>query len=279
MRASIRATRLVLPLLLVAAVPTPLAAESPPPISASRQQADVLVHKMIAAYGGMERWNAVRSATFTLRDLAYGLGTGKPVVAETRQFFSKDPRPMLRIDLRIGPHEHSKMFDGLEAWMTIDGELIRKGQAVYGRIREAAKNTMLWLSFPFNLVQPGTRVDYLGDARFMGMDTYVLQVSWAAQHAINPDDVYRFYVNKLTHLVVREVFFLHGESENRIETLYGDYRGVGGLVKDHLREIVASADGRKLQRIEIEDLRFGLDLPEDLFRKPPDPMLVPSPQE
>lgn len=271
--------RLALAAALIFTPAVPVRAQTVEAPTPSQARARELVQQMIAAYGGMERWNAVRSASFTLRDLIYGVGSGKPVVSETRHAFAKDPRPMLRIDLSAGGNQHTKVFDGLEAWIAIDGQLVRKGQATYRRIRDAAKNTILWLSFPFNLVQPGTHVDYVGETRFMGMDTYVLQVSWDDEHAMNPDDIYRFYVNRTTHLLVREIYFLHGESENRIETLYGDYRAVNGLVKDHLREIVASSDGRKLQRIEIENLRFGMQLPPELFRKPPDPMLTATPPD
>ena len=270
------ATRTVIIAALLAAVAIPLHGQEE---SASRKQALELVQKMIAAYGGMERWNSVRSVSFTLRNFAYGLGQGKPVVSKTDQWFTKDPRPMLRIDLPLGKQVHTKVFDGLEAWMAIDEKLIHKGQQVYGRIRATAKNTMLWAAFPYNLVLPGTRIDYLGEKQVLGMDTYVLQVSWNTTHAVNPDDIYRFYVSKLTHLMIREVFFLHGESENFVETLYGDYRAVNGLVKDHLRTIVASADGRQLQRIEIENLRFASAAQPELFRKPRDPMLDATPYD
>lgn len=237
-----------------------------------------LVHEMIAAYGGMERWNALRDAVFQVRDLDYS-HVGKPVVVETSYYFRKDPRPTMRIDSEHNGNLHTKVFDGLEAWIALDGALLHRSPGTYARLRDAAKNLTLWLSFPFSLVEPGTRVDYLGETRFMGVDTYVLQVSYGPDRAIHGDDIYRFYLNPVTHLLLREEYFLHGEAENLIETIYGDYRNVQGLVKDHLREIVSSANGKTLQRIEIEGLRFGVGLPDELFRKPPDPLAVAAPVE
>lgn len=246
----------------------------------AQRRAPEIVRQMIAAAGGMERWNAVRDASFVLRDTAFGVTAGKPLVTAIQTSFSKDPRPMLRIDVHYAKNIHTKVFDGLEAWLAIDGLLVHKGESTYRRIRDASRTTMLWIAYPFNLVDPGTEVEYLGTDRVVGQEVDLLQVRFGeASQNVVADDVYRYAVNRLTHLTVREDYFVRGEAENRVETLYGDYRNVNGLVKDHLREIVSSTDGRVLQRIEIDGLRFGDFLPPDHFRKPPDPMALDIPRE
>ena len=113
----------------------------------------------------------------------------------------------------------------------------------------------------------------------MGVDTYVLQVSWAPDRAVEPDDIHRFYVNKVTLLLLREEHFLHGRAEARAELMHGDYRSVRGILKDHLREIVSPVDGRAMQRIEVEDLRLGANLPADLFERPVPPAQIELPVE
>jgi hypothetical protein len=96
---------------------------------------------------------------------------------------------------------------------------------------------------------------------------------------VSRDDLRRFTVSRRTHRTLREEYFLRGEKENKVETVYGDYRDVGGILKDHLREIVSSVNGRVLQRIEVHDLVFGEHVPRDRFRKPPGPIPSDSPRE
>ena len=239
-----------------------------------------IVRRMIAAAGGMERWNSVRDATFSVRHLAYGSEGGKPLVTVNHIAFTKDPRPMLRVEIPFRKSTQVKVFDGTEAWVVVDGLLLHRSAETYGRIRDAAKDMVFWLTLPFNLVHPSTQVEHLGRSRFMGVEVDVIQVSFRDDTlATHADDRYRFSVDKLTHLVVREEYFLHGDPDARMETLYGDYRAVNGIVKDHVREIVTSPEGERLHRVEVEVLRFGVTLPPTLFRKPADPMAAETPSE
>lgn len=263
-------------MLIVAGLIAPTPAEG----SSSGDVAQEIVHRMIAASGGMERWNSFRDATFLVRTAIYNLGEGRPYVTVSRLEFTKDPRPMVRVETRANNTLRVQVFDGRESWTSVDGILLHKGKNAYRRIHDAAKSTIFWVTFPFNLVDPAVDVEYLGGTRFMGIDVEVLQVSFRdGSLALHPDDIYRFYINKTTHLVIRGEYFRHGNPEIRMETLYGDYRTVQGLVKDHLREIVSTEAGEKKHRTEIDELRFGVNLSPELFRMPPDPMSLETPLE
>jgi hypothetical protein len=227
---------------------------------------------MIAASGGMDRWNAIRDASFVLQTSAFDVGPGGLLVSTIQTSFTKSPRPMLRLDVPHGKSIQTKVFDGLEAWMAIDGVLLPRGDSTYRRIRDSARMYFLWIAFPFNLVDPGTTVEHLGTGVVAGVDVDFLQVRFGDQSgAVSTEDLYRFAVSRSTHLTVKEEYFLRGENENKVETLYSDYREVAGIRKDHLREIVSSLNGRPLQRIEVQDLKFGDHLGRELFHKPPDP--------
>ena len=121
-----------------------------------------IVRRMIAAAGGMERWNSVRDATFSVRHLAYGSQGGRPLVTVNHIAFTKDPRPMLRVEIPFRKSTQVKVFDGTEAWVVVDGLLLHRSAETYDRIRDAAKDMVFWLTLPFNLVHPATQVEYLG---------------------------------------------------------------------------------------------------------------------
>ena len=269
---------ILLPLLLpvLAATPPPGSGEGPdqhPTASTSRLRGEELAREMIAAAGGLERWRTVRDLTFTLRERIYPGGSGKPFPSTSRNAFTRDPLPMLRVDVASSKNVHTRAYDGTEAWIAMDGVLRHQGSGTHQRVREAAKLTILWITFPFHLIEPGVRVEYIGTASVLGSEADVLQVTFQDDRlAVNPDDIFRYHVNRLTHLVMRDEYFEHGYPGGRVETMHGDHRTVSGLVKDHLREVL-SPDGMKvLQRIELHELRFDTDLPRELFQKPPDPL-------
>ena len=251
-----------------------LCAEGPLPgvTDAARARGAEVAREMIAAAGGMERWNAIRDASFALRTTAFNTGPTGSLVTSIQAEFTKSPRPTLRLDVPQGKSIQTKVFDGLEAWMAVDGVLLQRGDATYRRIRDSARMYFLWIAFPFNLVDPGTTVEHLGTGVVSGQEVDLLQVRFGEESGtVATDDLRRFAVSRLTHLTVKEEYFLRGERENKVETVYGDYHEVAGVLKDHLREIVSSVDGRPLQRIEVHDLQLGEHLARDRFRKPAGP--------
>ena len=236
-------------------------------------RAQQIIHRMIAAYGGMERWNSLRDASFVIRNLRYDLRPGRPVVSSTHIQFTKDPRPMIRLESHYQTTVIAKVYNGNDAWIASDGYELDRGNGARAQIRSRGKDMIFWVSFPFNLVNPSVRADYLGTTQLMGSAVDVLQVKFTDDSiAVRADDIYRFYVNRLTHLLLKEEHFIHGRTETSFEILYGDYRAVNGLVKDYIREVVNTATGAKKQRAEIEDLRFGSHLSRELFEKPPHPL-------
>lgn len=277
-----RRLRLIAPLLVLATRVSSLPAGIPPPdgSDAARDRGTALVREMITAAGGLERWNAIRDASFVLRTTAFDADPSGSRVTSIQARFTKAPRPMLRVDFPDGKNIQTKVFDGLEAWLAIDGVLLRRGDSTYRRIRDSARKYFLWIGFPFNLVDAGTTFEYLGTEGVVGQEVEILQVRFGEPSGtVSLDDLYRFAVSRLTHLTVREEYFLRGERENLVETLYSDYRAEAGIVKDHVREIVSSVNQRPLQRIEVQKLQFGDHLARDLFRKPTDPMTEALPRE
>ena len=241
-------------------------------------EADLLVRKMIAASGGMERWNSIRDVTFTLRNIFYDVGD-KPLVSDQEMSVTKDPRSMVRADVRHGGNIHSKIYDGANGWAALDGILLDKGKATSERVRDVCKSLLFWFEFPFNLVHPSVRLEYLGAVHQMGAHVDVLQVTFRdTSLAVHADDVYRFYVNRLTHLVTKEEYYPNG-GDRVLEYLWGDYRLVNGLMRDHVRDIVSIENRHRYQRLEVRDLRLGVEVPRHRFRRPPDPDELNTPQE
>jgi hypothetical protein len=237
----------------------------------ARTRGQRLVRQMIASSGGMERWNSVRDSTFVLRTVLYDV-SDKPFV--TRQAFSitKDPRPMIRVDVRQLGNVHTKVWNGVESWMAVDGEPIERDKGMMSRIRESAKGIYFWFGFPFLLMDPSVEVEHLGVERLFGAELEVLQVTFKDTRITTfANDIYRYYVNPATHLVVKEDYYMRGNTERPMEFFWGDYRSVAGFVVPHVRELVSTRTERRFQRLELKELRFGVGLTEDLFRKPEPP--------
>ena len=202
-----RRPRLVFLVLAHAAAGIGLVAQGLAPDAAdpARERGAAVAQAMIAAAGGMDRWNAIRDASFVLRTTAFDTGPTGSLITSIQTTFTKVPRPMLRVDFPHGKSIQTKVFDGLEAWMAIDGVLLRRGDATYRRIRDSARTYFLWISFPFNLVDPGTTVEHLGTGLVSGQEVDFVQVRFGDQSGtVSTDDLYRFAVSRLTHLTVKE---------------------------------------------------------------------------
>jgi hypothetical protein len=168
---------------------------------------------------------------------------------------------------------HSKVFNGVESWMAVDGVPVERGQGMMDRIRESAKGIYFWFGFPFLLMDPSVEVEHQGVERLFGVQLEVLQVTFRDNSlTTNASDVYRYYINPTTHLVVKEDYLMEGNAERPMEFFWGDYRSVAGFVVPHVRELVSTRTERRFQRLELVDLRFDVGLSKEQFRKPAPPL-------
>ena len=87
----------------------------------SEERGLLLAQRMIAAYGGIERWNAVRDGSFVFRVLDYHKTYGKPRVVRTRYSFTKDPELVVRMDVGQASSEHGRFYSEEDIWITVNG--------------------------------------------------------------------------------------------------------------------------------------------------------------
>ena len=226
-----------------------------------------LVRQMIAAAGGMERWNTMRDATFVVRDVQPG-PSSRTSITIRRVMVTKDPVPMVRIDVPRGRSLHSAVFDGERVWLAEDGILQEHHPEEDARIRDDAKRAYYWFSFPFLLVDPSVVVKHRGTVRVQGGEKEVVEVSFRDDSvAVHAQEVHRYYVDPGTQLVIKEDYFSAGGGAPT-EIVWGDYRMVDGFVKDHVRETVPS-EGRGIsRRLEVADIHLGAGVSPGNFREP-----------
>ena len=236
------------------------------PRTAEDARARKLVRQMIAAAGGMERWNTMRDATFVVREVQ-AAPTSKTSITIRRVMVTKDPVPMVRIDIPRGRSIRSMGFDGERVWLAADGILQEHDPEADARIRESAKRVYYWFSFPFLLVDPSVVVEHRGTVWVQGGEKEVIEVTFRDDSvAVHAQDMHRYYVDPDTHLVIKEDYFHAGDGA-RTEIVWGDYRLVDGFVKDHVRETVSS-EGRAARRLEVADIHLGAGVPQVSFREP-----------
>lgn len=226
-----------------------------------------LVRQMIAAAGGMERWNSMRNATFVVREV-HTHPTSRASITIRRVMITKDPVPMVRIVTPRGRSLQTAVFDGEQIWLAVDGILQEHGPETDARVRNDAKRAYYWFSFPFLLVDPSVVVRHRGTVQLQSGEKEVIEVTFRDDSvAVHAQDMHRYYVDPGTHLVAKEEYSHAGDRGAPTQIVWGDYRLVDGFVKDHVREMVPSP-GRAAKRLEVADMELGVGVSPGSFRRP-----------
>lgn len=142
-------------------------------------------------------------------------------------------------------------FDGTTGWGSMMGGPAQD-QTAQLKASQAYGDHVLRLAG-----QPGWTVRPLPDADVDGKKTQVLEVADADGHAT------RFYLDPESHLILKTA---HEEGGETTETLYADYRSVGGVQVAHKTTVFQN--GTKAAEITFTEVQVNPDVDPAVFKKP-----------
>ena len=175
-----------------------------------------LIGEMVAASGGLERYQQLKDVeyTYTYRDVA----TGKQDISLERYVYEGELSWAKYTEHTQGvfpeqPKEVLQGYDGRSAWVSLNGELLSDPQAI-GMARFLRKTNFYWLNMMYKLLDPGTQYEQKADRTVKGIDYKVVEVSFGADVG-DAQDTYLLYLNPETKLVDQFLFtvmeFNHAE--------------------------------------------------------------------
>ncbi|WP_084523912.1 hypothetical protein [Adhaeribacter aquaticus] len=162
----------------------------------SDAKAILLADSVMAAQGGRQNWDATRYIAwnfFNNRQLLWDKFTGDVRVENLKD----DTKTLVNINTGKG-----KVFrNGAEVTQPDSlAKYLQKG-------KEAWINDSYWLVMPYKLKDSGVTLKYLGEEKLTtGPETHVLQLTYE-NVGVTPENKYKVYVDKNTHLVAQWAFF------------------------------------------------------------------------
>jgi outer membrane lipoprotein-sorting protein len=246
--------------------------------SASAETADEIIAKHIAAIGGADKLEAVKTERL--------VGTMKMGGAAEQPFILELARPnRMRMVVTIDGKRNIQVFDGKNGWASmpsqgVDGPQLLPVEAARRMEEQADIDGLL-----FDYAAKGRTVRYVGALDVGGVPTHELELT------LKSGDVLNLYLDAKTYLLVRQAGTIEADDED-IDTVttFGDYRAVDGLMIAHSisSRTADSPSGSvmKISKVEInpniDDGRFfgpeARPSSPEQPSKPAEPARPPQPQ-
>lgn len=222
---------------------------------ATAQTIDEIVARHLAARGGAERWQAIRSVRMTGRAIA---GPGREALV-TREI----KRPgRVRTEFTFQGITGVFAYDGKRGWQVSPLTGIVEPQAL-GPENTLAALEQADMEGPLaGARKKGSTLALIGRETVAGREAYRIRVTpttGASQDQFLDVETYLLVRTEST----REV---RGRAV-QLETTFGDYRTVGGLVVPHSLEIGARGRPERV-RISVETVELNAPIDDGRFRAP-----------
>lgn len=217
--------------------------------------AEGLLAKCIAAYGGRERVNSIRTYRVETHNTLW-LSRQKVQLAVTETVSLPD-RTRQVMDLPGG--ERTQVLNGEEGWLKIGAEV--------GPLPNAEKREMQRGLFreTLNLLHKGARGEFTlkvhGKETYEGRTLHILNIKNADGDFVN------LHIDADTFLPIKKSY--RGSAEAGLATLeeiYSDYRDVDGLMWPFRIEVYAN--GRLFIESSVRDLELNPEIGPEVFCKP-----------
>lgn len=216
------------------------------------QDIDKIIAKHIEAHGGQEAWDAIENMKIK------GLYTG---YSETKSFESYKAKPDLYFsDYWLGQHPMLEAYDGKNAWCTnpwfgFDWPYLAS---------EAETNTILFraeMCTPFlNYKEKGHEVELLGEEEVEGVKAYKIKVKR------NTGVEETWFLNAETYLeMICNTTWQDFTYPQPGEFYFDDFQKIGDIVLPFYSEVTF---GTRYHVVEIQNIDFNTELPEDIFKFP-----------
>jgi outer membrane lipoprotein-sorting protein len=231
-----------------------------PALSAS---ADEILRKSIEASGGRKKLSAIRSLKITGKMITPPISEGggpnlkQETAAMPTTIWVKRPA-FVRMEMTVGAETMVHIFDGIKAWSTkpgsnsfeeLSGDVLErliagllKGMSEFGRPLEFYRDSNLPL-------------ETIGSERLESREVYKLKVPRKDGNAIY------VFMDKANFTKVKQSE-IYGDLD--LDTYYGEYRAVEGILLPHYVEHRAIGD-QPFSKITIETIELNVAIDDSLF--------------
>lgn len=222
---------------------------------AAAQTVDEIIAKNIAAKGGLARIQGVKSVRMTGR-MTIGPGIEAPMVLEMKRPGSH------RMDITVQGMVGTQAFDGAKGWMLMPFAGSKVPQEMTADDLKLAEEQADMDGPLVDYKKKGHSVELLGKEKIEGADAYKLKITF------KNGTVRTTYIDAEHFLEVKDEArrTIRG-TEMDLETIYGDYKEVDGMMFPFsVDQGVKGAPQR--QKITVDKIELNVPLDDARFKMP-----------
>ncbi len=240
--------------------------------SSSRSQAspeaalgDSLVSAWIEEAGGLETWNDLRSARFTITTVWYdSLGEIRRMRPRRVEFRKAGGYEQARIERPETEGLYVQVFTGETTWATLNDARLPDDHKATEESEYVGRDVVYWFGLPYKLMDPG--VNRRGRALPDG--GFELEVTFGDAVGAHPGDRYYYYFLDEDPFPEEVHYIEQGREESdRNRTVWSGFGREGRFTYVLSRTWLDDAEA-PTKELRIDDVQLGPALPDSLFAPP-----------
>lgn len=227
--------------------------------------ADSIVMTWIESAGGVDGWNDVRTARFTVTtvwfDSAGAIRRMRPRRVELRKSESGEQS---RIERPEAEGLYVQVFTGTDTWATLNDELLPADHAAAAESEYVGRDVFYWFGLPYKLLDPGVN----RSARRLADGGYEVQVTFGDTVGVHPGDRYFYYfLDETPH--PEEVHYIEQgkDEEDRNRLMWAEVASARPIAYV-VRRTWVNEEGRPTKELRIDDVSINPSIPDSLFQPP-----------
>lgn len=239
--------------------------ESPDPASPEEARADSLVDGWIDAAGGLEAWNSVRSARFTVTTVWYdSTGDIRRIRPRRVTILKRAGAQLSRIERPEAEGLYVQVFTGDTAWATLNDALLPADDKAAEESEYVGRDVFYWFGLPYKLRDPGVN----RSARELPEGGWEVRVTFGDDVGVHPGDQY-FYYFLDDDPYPEEVHYIEQDRTEaaRNRTEWSEFRQAAPITYVGTR-LWRDSLGMPTKALRIHDVWINPELPEGVFQAP-----------
>ncbi len=220
------------------------------------QTVDEIIAKNLTAKGGIDKIRAIKTTKATGKMIMMNFETATTM-------WYKEPN-MFRMELLVSDKKITFAYDGAVAWQISPMSGSDEPQEMTGQQAEQIKDNVDMFSDPFvDYQKKGYRIDLEGKEDMEGTPVFKLKLTKKDGKIIYYFIDTESYIELKTQ-VTRTI--AEGQEMN-LETFFGDYKEVQGIMVPHSLHI--KMNGQDLGNIVVESQEMNVQIDDAFFKMPP----------
>ncbi len=220
------------------------------------QSVDDVIDKYIAAVGGLEKINSIKTVKITAK--ASGMGMDIPVIMT----IMKPDR--IRIDISLQGQTMIQACDGTIGWGTNPFQGTKDAEKMNEEQTKDMKEQAQFEGQLVNYKEKGSTAELLGKEDLEGTEAYKIKLTK------KDSSVSTFYLDANSYLIIKELSKRKvKEKEINTSTTFGDYKSEDGYTMPHSLEVKSEDNAMGgSQKITVEKVEFNVTVDESIFKMP-----------